>query len=161
MRSHGFTLVELMVTIAVAAILAALAVPSFRDAALGSQLRAVSNDLAASSYAARSEAIKRNAVVRLCSSSNGTTCDGSDWKNGWIILASDRVVQHTQAVPRGFTVLSAGDIKEIRYQPTGFGATAATLTVCRSEPAGREERVVGIEATGKAAIRTTTAGACA
>jgi type IV fimbrial biogenesis protein FimT len=75
---RGFTLVELMLAIAIFAILLAIAVPSFRDASLGSRLSSIANNMIASAQLARSEAIKRNAVITLCASSNGTRA-GSSW----------------------------------------------------------------------------------
>jgi prepilin-type N-terminal cleavage/methylation domain-containing protein len=63
---RGFTLVELMVAIMVLAILLGLAVPSFRDASLGSRLAGYANDMVASSQLARSEAVKRNRLVVIC-----------------------------------------------------------------------------------------------
>jgi prepilin-type N-terminal cleavage/methylation domain-containing protein len=63
--TRGFTLIELMIAIAVFAILLAIAVPSFRDASLAARLGSIANNMVASVQLARSEAIKRNAVVRL------------------------------------------------------------------------------------------------
>lgn len=159
-----------MVTIAVFAILLAVAVPSFRDAALRSNIRSVANELAASSYLARSEAIKRNAVVRLCASVTDTTtaCDstGASWSKGWFILAilpdaTTQVIQRHGALTYGYSVIPSGGLMRLDYQSTGFGSTAATLKVCRSEPEpGREERVVTIEVSGKAYVAKTTTGTC-
>ncbi len=82
----GFTLVELMVTVAVLVILLMIAVPSLNDATLGKQLGSYANNLAASAYLARSEAIKRNAPITLCASSDGTNCATSGgWQQGWIV----------------------------------------------------------------------------
>lgn len=157
--SAGFTLIELMVTIAVLGVIVTLAVPSFEHVAMTSKLRAISNELASNAYLARSEAIKRNAVVRLCSSTNGTTCDGTAWKNGWIVLAGGAVVQRRQPLPLGYQVMSAGT--NLAFQPSGFGATASVLTVCRLTPSvGDQERVVTVDVSGRADVSKTTAGAC-
>jgi type IV fimbrial biogenesis protein FimT len=158
--SAGFTLIELLVTIAVLGIVLALAVPSFDGVVARSKMRAVANDLAASAYLARSEAIKRNAIVRLCSSSDGSTCSGN-WNNGWIVLAGTTVVQRGNALPQGFKVMTSGSVTNVAFQPTGFGATAATLTVCKATPSvGSEERVVTIDVSGRADVKKTTNGVC-
>lgn len=67
----GFTLVELMVTLAVAAILLAVAVPSFRGMLEQNRVAAQSNDVLGGIQATRSEAIRKNATHRFCSTSTG------------------------------------------------------------------------------------------
>lgn len=158
---RGFTLIELMIAIAVLAILLAIAVPSFSEVILGGKLRSAANDLVASVYLARGEAIKRNAVVNLCASSNGTSCAGT-WEQGWIVLAADNtVIQHQQALSSGLKMTEAGGVVSIGFQPTGVGATPATLTVCRATPtAGSQERVISISATGRTSVTKTTTGSC-
>lgn len=86
-HDQGFTLVELMVTVAVLAISLSFAVPFMGDFVKNSRLVTQTNDLIASFQLARSEAIKRGARVTLCKSSNGATCDttaGGRWDIGWI-----------------------------------------------------------------------------
>jgi type IV fimbrial biogenesis protein FimT len=81
----GFTLVELLVTMAVAAVLLAVAVPSFRSTILSNRLTSTTNDLVGSLAQARSEAIKRGSRVTVCMSANGTTCaTAGTWAQGWI-----------------------------------------------------------------------------
>lgn len=150
-----------MVAIAVMAILLAIAVPSFKDAALNSQLRASANALAAAAHLARGEAIKRNAVVTLCMSSGGSTCAASGgWEQGWIVVAGATTLRAEGAAPSGLKV-TAGGLTSLSFQPTAAGATAATFTVCRATPrVGREERVVTIDATGRPWVKRTTDGVC-
>ena len=160
-RSAGFTIVELMVTVAVLAVLLALAVPNFNDASLSARLSSFANSLVASAQVARSEAIKRNSTIRLCASSDGATCDGADWEEGWIVLTQDdAVLQVQQALPDEFRVIEAGGTDELSFLGTVVGTTPAILTVCRSTPVGSEERVVTISGTGSAYVSMTTAGSC-
>lgn len=157
---RGFTLVELMVTITVLGILLAIAVPSFTDAVLGSKLSSYANNLLASTYLARGEAIKRNSVVNLCASSNGTSCTGN-WEQGWIILAGSTVIHRQQALSSGLKMTASGGASSIDFQPTGVGVTQTTLTVCRATPSvGSQERVISISATGRASVAKTTTGSC-
>ena len=159
--NRGFTLIEMMVTIAVAAMLLMIAVPSFRNASLSSQLRSAANDFIASSNFARSEAIKRGSAVTLCVSTDGSTCAAGGWEQGWIVLSGTTVLQHESAAPNGFKLSAAGSVATLSFQPIGVGATPATLTVCRATPTvGAEERVVTIDATGRAWVQITRNGAC-
>ena len=89
----GFTITELMITIAVAAVLAGLAAPSFRGMFQNNRLATQTNTLITHRSLARSEAIKRNLDVVVCRSANPTaappTCGGTaqDWSTGWITFA--------------------------------------------------------------------------
>lgn len=162
----GFTLVELLVTIALVAILLALAAPSFSDAALSSRLAANANRLAASATLARSEAIKRNAIITVCISVNGTTCatpTTGGWEQGWIVLSGTTVLLYEQAAPTGLkiTVLPVS-ATSLSFQATGVGSTKADFTVCRATPsAGSQERVVSVSLTGRTSVTTTRTGVCA
>lgn len=157
-KYSGFSLIEMMVAIAVMAILLLVALPSFQTTMLSVKLRSYSNELVASIYLARSEAIKSNSTVTLCASSTGTSCDG-EWNQGWIILNNNNVIQSHGALSSGFKISS--DQSKIVFKSTGIGATQTTLTVCRAEPkAGDQERVVTISATGKPTVARTTKGSC-
>lgn len=165
--ARGFTLVEMMVTLLVLSILLGLAVPSFRDAALSSRLTGYANDLVASVQVARGEAIKRNASVTLCASTDGATCaDDVGWEVGWIILAprpSDGVEDVVDAHPPltdEFLIVEAAGLTELTFPPTVVGVTAATFTVCRETPVGRQEREVDVTVTGVTAVTQTQNGEC-
>lgn len=163
---QGFTLIELMVTIAVMAILLSIAAPSFNNALLGNRLGTQANNLVASSLAARSEAIKRNAAVTVCASADGATCATTGgWEQGWIVAVGTTVLQRQPAAPSGLkiTALDVSDsvIRTLTFQPTGVGATQARLTICRATPsAGGQERVVRISLTGRASVSKTSVGVC-
>lgn len=157
---QGFTLVELMITIAILAIILTIAIPSFSETQLSSKLRAYSNNILASAHMARSEAIKSNTTVLLCASADGTSC-GGNWQDGWIVLKGATVVQRLQAIATGYTITESDGQTSLTFQPTGIGATQATLTICRATPsAGSQERVVTVSATGRPTVTKTTAGSC-
>ena len=87
-RSKGFTLVELMVTIAVVAVLLAIALPSFRNVIHRNRVATASNDLLASVAYARTTAIYRHQLVSMCPSADGTSCTsaGQAFEPGWIVF---------------------------------------------------------------------------
>ncbi len=124
--NRGFTLIEMMITITVAAMLLMIAVPSFRNASLSSQLRSAASDFIASSNLARSEAIKRGSPVTLCVSADGSTCAAGGWEQGWIVLSGTTVLQHEYAAPSGFKLSATGNVATLSFQPIGVGATPAT-----------------------------------
>ena len=88
MNKHsGFTLIELMITLAIVGILLTVGVPSLKTFMQGNQLIASSNELVSALHIARSEAIKLNSRVSICESSNGISCSNTgSWKNGWIVF---------------------------------------------------------------------------
>lgn len=93
-KNDGFTLIELVVTMSVAAILVAIAVPSFSNMMASNRLTAVANDFVMSASEARLEAIRRNSGTQLCAASGngsttlGTAC-GSTNTGAVFALASD------------------------------------------------------------------------
>lgn len=169
-RSQGFTLIELMVTITIVAVLAGLAAPSFNSAILSNKLTGFANSFVASAQLARSEAIKRNAVVRVCRSADGASCATSGtWQQGWIVfhdINNDGVVDTNETLIQVQQALSAdyhftGDSYDIAFQSTGGIQALRTLSLCRATPsAGSQERIVKVSATGRTSVETTRIGTC-
>jgi prepilin-type N-terminal cleavage/methylation domain-containing protein len=86
-RTAGFTLLELMISIALIGILLALAGPSFRDFTSSNRVTAANNDLITAFNLARGEASRRSTPVTICASADGTTCgDATNWASGWIVF---------------------------------------------------------------------------
>jgi type IV fimbrial biogenesis protein FimT len=87
---RGYTLIELMITVSILAVLTMVALPSFQEAFLSNRLASFGNTFSASVQLARSEAIKRNARVVLCKSTDGASCTTSgDWAGGWMGFADN------------------------------------------------------------------------
>lgn len=83
----GFTLIELMITVTLAAILLTLAVPSFQDTIRNNRLTTQTNEFIGALHLARSEAIKRGTQATICKSANGSSCAGVNWEDGWIVFS--------------------------------------------------------------------------
>jgi type IV fimbrial biogenesis protein FimT len=85
--ASGFTLIELMVTVSVAAILLTVGVPSYTQMIQNNRMSSQANEFVAFLNLARSEAVKRGLRVTLCKSSDGVSCGTSgDWDQGWIAI---------------------------------------------------------------------------
>lgn len=85
-KYEGVTLIELMVGLAIVAIIAALAAPSFDRSIRDSQIRAGADTLISAMALARVEAVRRGKYVTICPSADGSTCSGTDWTNGWLVF---------------------------------------------------------------------------
>lgn len=89
-RCNGFTLLELIVSLAVAAILLGIAIPSYRSVVQRNSVTAQVNDLVGDLNYARSEAVTRGQTVFVCSSGDHLHCaDTGNWSQGWVIYAAD------------------------------------------------------------------------
>jgi type IV fimbrial biogenesis protein FimT len=88
LNQTGFTVIELMVVVAMLGIITAIGLPSLRSMLITSEVVETTNDLVLVMKRARSEAMKRGRDVRICSSTDGETCSGSanNWSSGWILF---------------------------------------------------------------------------
>jgi type IV fimbrial biogenesis protein FimT len=129
-RSAGFTLVELLVTVVVLSILLGLAVPAFRTFMQNDQQWVQQNNLVLALNAARSEAIKQDVFggVQVCSSTDGATCTGTPWNQGWIVLpsvnsfnpaAAPKPLQVIGALPPGTTLNEANGNLSLTFLSSG------------------------------------------
>lgn len=116
----GFSLVEMLVALVIAIILAAVAIPQFISATQAQRTSSEINNLLNDVSFARSEAMKEGQMVSLCISSNGTSCGGTSWNSGWIVYSNP---SWTAASP-GFT---SGTSVLLRVQP-GFTTTDTIVT---------------------------------
>lgn len=164
----GFTVIELMIVATIAGILLAVSAPAFQDvidrAVVNSQARTL---LAAVNYT-RSEAIRRNAPVTLCASTDGSDCDAGSWSEGWLVFADnngdadgdtgsvdagDEVLRVYEGPGSGSTVsFNGGNMLE--YDGMGFShesGAARQFVVCPSDNDADNAQGIDISPTGRAA----------
>ncbi|OUS17452.1 hypothetical protein A9Q88_04245 [Gammaproteobacteria bacterium 50_400_T64] len=87
-KCTGVSLIELMITLSIAAILLAAGTPSFMDMLKRGRLDAQARGFVSSLNTARSEAVLRNTTATMCHSSDGASC-GGEWEDGWIVFIDD------------------------------------------------------------------------
>jgi len=84
-KKSGFTILELLITLAVLSIVLTIAIPSFQSTIEKNSVSASASEFAASLRLARTEAIKRGRSVAVCPSNDQATCSGI-WANGWLVF---------------------------------------------------------------------------
>ncbi|HSC06188.1 MAG TPA: GspH/FimT family pseudopilin [Steroidobacteraceae bacterium] len=176
---RGFTLMELMVVLAVVGVIMGFAVPNFSLYIRNGRLTSAANDLLASVTMARTEAIKRQLPVGICATDNPNAtppvCSGATataWRNGWVVwvdadndwvpdnVANEPVLDRHPALDTTLTVRS-NNSRRIRYLSTGFssaagpfGANTNNIAICDAR--GTQLTMAGVSSAR--ALRITATG---
>ena len=175
-RSHdihnlGFTLIELVVTMAVAAILITVAVPNMRTFIQNGRLNTQVNDLIGDLSLARSEAIKRRTIVGICKSVNGTTCaGGGNWQDGRAIFVdannnntweADEIILRFREKLASGNSLAAASPNPIIFSANGkpIATAVGAFAVCDYRGASKGKQV-SLNSIGQASVSAVAPGAC-
>jgi type IV fimbrial biogenesis protein FimT len=138
--ARGFTLTEVMVTLAVLVILVALAIPSFHEMLLTQRVKLASFELLASLVLARSEAIARNTTVTIAPS-------GGNWSEGWTVSDSSGAVVERQE--RMAQVMIVGPDR-VTYNRAGRVSTGmASINVAAKGGRAAQARCISIDLSGR------------
>jgi len=177
-RIAGFTLIEVLTVITIAAILMALGIPSFQYVTNANRISGEVNGLLGDMQYARSEAIKEGQTVTVCSSTDPTAaapaCNGNTtWQNGWIVFSdvngngavdpADTILRVQRAFPVGDTFNSNNAMTEVTFNREGFAlglANTVTVTLHAAVPNPSSTRCLQITIVGQLITETSGTGAC-
>lgn len=160
----GFTAIELLASMAVLALVTALAVPSFRDFLQNNRAAEQSNALVGALALARNEAVTRGSPVSVCASEDGETCSAdTDWSTGWIVFTDaeapigevndpDAVLRALPALVSDSELTSTASV--LPFNASGFLSSAAGATFELTVPdcTGNNNRTITVNLQGRAAL---------
>jgi len=154
-RQSGFTIMELMIAVAIGGIVMAIGLPAFQGFIKNNRLIAQTNDVLTSLHVARNEAVNRGHNIRILTLSGGT-----DWASGWEIRldvdneddidAEDTVLRNYDAIKNATL---AGNINIVTFEPTGYldqglHAAPVAITLTPSKCTANDIRVISTQLSG-------------
>ncbi|HUC40099.1 MAG TPA: GspH/FimT family pseudopilin [Gemmatimonadales bacterium] len=171
-KQSGFTLLELLVTLAVSGALFAAGVPSFRTFMANNRRASQTNQLLTALMRARSEAMRSSRDVSVCPSSDGATCVAgtAGWQVGWIVFlngdganlasvdAGDELLETFRPIGGTASLRPSGAIRDvIAFRPTGSVVASGSLAWCDDRGA-TQGRTLTVRPSGGATISEDGAG---
>lgn len=163
-RVRGLTVIEMLVTLAVAAVLTAIALPAWSIVAERARITGTANGLLAQLYYARNEAVSRHASVSLCPSDDGVSCSGdpTGWQAGYLVFVDDNnsrsrepgepILRRIDTADAGIRLHSTGGRPAIRFLPDGAAwGTNTTFSTCVADRSPHNRAVI-LLGTGRARV---------
>jgi type IV fimbrial biogenesis protein FimT len=150
----GFTLVELMITLAIVAIVATVAVPAWSDFVRQNRVATVNNELITAFGLARSEAARDNSTVSVCPSTDQSSCTGgTDWTVGWVVYTGSgqpsggSIIHVWDPLPGGLTL--DGPSSALTFSGDGSLDGSSSFDLQASSCHGQEHRDITVLASGQ------------
>jgi type IV fimbrial biogenesis protein FimT len=177
-KNRGFTLIEVIVVVGIAAILMLVAVPSYTATIVRNRLASETNELVTALQFARSEAIKEGSAVSVCASRNQVTCNtttSNSWHEGFIVFsdpnnngaidAGDVILRNWPAYKGGETAVASNGLSVFTFNRQGFaaGLPANPVTLAVSADANTSasnNQCIVISLAGRIQTKAPIAGVC-
>ena len=171
--NSGYTMMELVMTMAIVAILGTIAVPGFKFVTTSNRIATEVNGLLSDIQFARSQAVKEGLPVTVCTSSDGATCTSTDWGLGWIVFLdanSSKSVDAGEAIIRtqpAFTgtdtfVATPGTFHALTFNRMGYAPTglpnAVNITLHDSTSNASWTRCIAINPIGSTVTEKSGVG---
>ena len=140
-RVKGFTLVELMVVVALLAIAATIAMPGFQSMIQNNRLTDTTNTLLTGLQLARSEAVTTRSTITVCGANTAQNdCSNStDWSNGAVLKQGSTLLR---VIPIDSADVSvASSTNNVQYNSNGTANAAATLTISDSRGSASQRTI--------------------
>ncbi|MHB1117325.1 GspH/FimT family pseudopilin [Sideroxydans sp.] len=152
---RGVTLVELLIVIAIFAILASLAAPSFSELISRTRQDSVFSQLVSDLNRARNEAIKRNTSAILCVRGSDTACGNTtNWQNGWLVCVGSGITCNAVLAvhaPLSSELSLVTTVTSVQFHPDGSNASGATTLTLDGTFSGHQARQIKVAVTGNIA----------
>lgn len=151
---RGFTLIELMVTIAVLAIMVAIAVPSFTSLIQNNRTTSLHHEILGAIQLARSEAVNRRKDVIICRTENQNVCaNGTNWAAGWLVreVGGDVVKVWDPVAGMALTGPNAGVV----FHSSGMADAIANFVTTSSSCTSGAKYAIGVSLTGSSTTNKT------
>ena len=162
-KENGFTLIEMMIAIALTGILLSMAIPALDMFTKNAKQTGAINDFVSSMHIARSTAITTNFRVTVCASAGGANCEAVSWDQGWIVFGdrnSDQTVNGAEVIVAasdgidGLAIQSGEFGQFLMYRPNGrvmnasINNNSGQFTVCDNRGADHA-KVLIIDLSGR------------
>lgn len=181
-KNSGFTLIEVVITLALAALLVTLSLPSFRGMIQNNRATTQANDMLSALNLARSEAVKRGTPVSICARTDPPTspesCSGAaDWATGWLVFVDGNAngtlepdangngvcdrgedcLLQTRPRPDGNpTLVQTAGGTNIRFLGSGQAAANAQFDLKLPDCTGEQARSIDVDRSGRSAVAVSS-----
>jgi type IV fimbrial biogenesis protein FimT len=165
--AQGLTLIELMIVLAIGAILLTVAVPAFDAALKATRLKGQASEFRQALTQARQLAVNRGEQVVVCRSTDGSSCSSGNWEDGWLVFIDDdpqnekvnsgeEVPAVNQGLQSNYSLRTGGDDTITFRTSGGTNDFDERFRLCGPDGETADAREISLNAAGRAVVRNDT-----